>query len=108
MRPFARTSAVAIALLGVVPTGSIAADSWHLMSRHGDCFPIKSLERKFADLGNVSDPDAFAAFVKAKGLHVSSRTISFQGRNAVEVLVPSKELSLVFVTPESCREKETR
>lgn len=108
MRPSARTIPVAIALLGAVPPGAIAADSWHLMSRHGDCFPIKSLDRKFPDLGSVSDPDAFVAFVKAKGFDVSSRTISFQGRKAVEVLVPGKELSLVFVTPESCREKEAR
>lgn len=108
MRPSARARAVAIAFLGVVPPGVIAADSWHLMSRHGDCFPIKSLERKFADLGNVSDPDAFVAFVKAKGFEVSTRTISFRGRKAVEVLVPGKELSLVFVTQEICREKETR
>lgn len=97
-----------MALLGAVPAGVIAADSWHLMSRHGDCFPIKSLERKFADLGNVSDPDAFVAFVKAKGLEVSSRSISLQGRKAVEVLVPGKELSLVFVTPESCKGKDAR
>ena len=108
MHPTARTSAVVIALMGAVPSGVIAADGWHLMSRHGDCFPIKSLERKFADLGNISDPDAFVAFVKAKGFEVSSRTISFQGRTAVEVLVPGKELSLVFVTPESCKEKEAR
>lgn len=108
MRPSARTSIVTIALLGAIPTGVVAADSWHLMSRHGDCFPIRSLERKFADLGNVSDPDAFVAFVKAKGLDVSSRTISLQGRKAVEVLVPGKDLSLVFVTPESCQGKEGR
>lgn len=105
MRHIAYSSAFAIALLCVVSTGALAADTWYVMSRQGDCFPIRCLERKFSELGNISNPEAFVAFVQARGLNVSSRTISLKGGKAVEVLVPAKQLSLVFVTSDTCREK---
>jgi hypothetical protein len=86
----------------LAPEVALAADKWFLLARHGECFPIRSLERKFPDLGNIGDPDSFVRFVRAKGLKVSSKPIQGQAASAVEVLVPEKELSLVFATGEVC------
>ena len=92
----------------LVPESALAADKWFLLARHGECFAIKSLERKFPDLGNVAAPESFMQFVRAKGLKVSSKAMPVQAGSAVEVLVPEKELALVFVTVELCSRVETR
>lgn len=87
---------------------AFAAQRWFLMSRHGDCFPIRSLERKFPDIGNIAEPEAFIRFVRAKGLAVSSKPVPVAAGAAVEVHVPGKELALAFVTAELCRADGTR
>jgi hypothetical protein len=92
----------------LVPEAALGAHKWFLLARHGECFPIRSLERKFPDLGNISDPESFMQFVRAKGLKVSSKAMPGQAGSAVEVLVPEKELALVFVSVELCSRVETR
>jgi hypothetical protein len=84
------------------PAPALAADKWFLLARHGECFPIRSLERKFPDLGNIAEPESFIQFVRAKGLKVTSKPMPVQAGSAVEVLVPEKELALVFATAEFC------
>ena len=86
----------------------LAADKWFLMARHGECSPIRGLERKFPDIGNIAEPESFIRFVRAKGLAVSSRPIPVQAGAAVEVRVPEKELALVFATVELCSKVGTR
>ena len=81
---------------------------WFLQSRHGECSPVRGLARKFADLGPVADPQDFIEFVRAKGLTVSSKALPVQAGAAVQVLVPQKELALVFVTAELCGAAATR
>ncbi len=78
------------------------------MARHGECFPIRSLERKFQDIGSIADPESFIKFVRARALKVSSKPMPVRTGTAVEVLVPGKELALVFVTAELCAGVETR
>lgn len=90
------------------PAAALAGDKWFLLARHGECFPIRSLERKFPDLGNVATPESFIQFVQAKGLKVTSKAMPVQAGSAVEVHVPEKELALVFVTAEFCSRAETR
>ena len=87
---------------------ALAADIWFLLARHGECFPIRSLERKFPDLGNLAEPESFIEFVRAKGLMVSVRPIPARTGSAVQVLVPAKGLALVFVTAELCSKVEVR
>jgi hypothetical protein len=96
--------AIALVIAGVqLPAQpAFAAQRWFLMSRHGDCFPISSLERKFPDIGNIAAPDAFVRFVRAKGLAVSTKPMPVASGAAVEVHVPGKELALAFVTAELC------
>ena len=100
--------AAALAGLQLLSQPAFAGQRWFLMSRHGDCFPIRSLERKFPDIGNIAEPEAFIRFVRAKGLAISSRPMPVPAGAAVEVQVPAKELALAFVTAELCSSVGTR
>lgn len=83
---------------------SFAAAEWFLMSRHGECVEIQSLKRKVPDLGDVRDPSAFIKLMRDKGYQVTVSEISTPTGKAVEVKVPERELSLVFVPPEVCQQ----
>lgn len=104
----AKPFALALTALILIRPGALAAETWQLMSRHGECAPIRSLERKLPDIGAVADPDAFVVFARAKGLAVSAREIGDDGARAVEVLIPARELSLVFVTSATCKNMQER
>lgn len=82
---------------------SQAASDWFLMSRHGECMEISSLKRKVPDLGDVRDPTAFVKLMHDKGYQVVVNEITMPKGKAVEVKVPERELSLIFVTPEVCQ-----
>ena len=83
---------------------SLAASDWFLMSRHGECAEIQSLKRKVQDLGDVRDPSAFIKLMRDKGYQVTVSEITTPIGNVVEVKVPERELSLIFVTPEVCQQ----
>lgn len=95
-------AAVSLAVSSLLPSSALAVDAWFLMDRHGECSPISVLVREFPDMGPIAGPDAFVSFVRANGLDVTSRVVSVQGGSAWEVMVPQKELSLMFVTAEVC------
>jgi len=90
------------------PSDALAAGKWFLLARHGECLSVRSLESKFPDIGLIAEPEAFVTFARAKGLKVTSNAIPVQVGSAVEVLVPERELSLVFVTAEGCAKVEAR
>lgn len=100
--------ACVLAAVQLVPEAALAEGNWFLLARHGECFPIRSLERKFPDLGKVAEPESFIQFVRAKGLKVTSKAIPVQAGSAVEVHVPEKGLALVFATAEFCSKAGTR
>ena len=85
-----------------------AAQNWFLMARHGECSPVSALARTFPDIGAIADPEAFIKFVRAKGLAVTSKPFPVPSGSAMEVLVPEKSLSLVFVTAELCKTPASR
>lgn len=99
---------MALLLVQLSPPSARAADPWFLMARHGECSAIAGLARKFPDIGNVADPEAFVNFVRAKGLKVTSQAVAAPRGSAREVLVPEKELSLLFVTAEFCAKAGSR
>jgi len=76
-----------------------------LMARHGECAEISSLKRRIPDLGEVADPATFVDRMRRSGYQASSSDIAVPGGKAVEVKVPAKELSLLFVTAELCGKK---
>jgi len=84
-----------------------AADGarWMLMARHGECAEIASLKRRIPDLGDVADPLSFVDRMRRSGYQVSSHDIAVAGGQAVEVKVPEKDLSLVFVAAGLCAKK---
>jgi hypothetical protein len=96
-------AALTVAL--VVPEAG-AAEQWFLFGRHGGCFDIDTLKRRLPDLPRVSDPEAFVRYVQSKGLRFTRQAHPVPKGKAVEVVVPDRELSLVFVTAEHCRASE--
>ena len=108
MRTVRRFLALVPAVVQLAPSGALAEEKWFLLARHGECFSVRSLERKFPDIGTIAQPDAFIKFALAKGLKVTSKAIPVQAGSAVEVLVPERELSLVFVTAELCSKVQAR
>ena len=74
------------------------------MSRHGECVELQSLKRKVPDLGEIRDPTAFVKLMREKGHQVIVNEVSISHGKVVEVKVPERELSLIFVTPEVCQQ----
>jgi hypothetical protein len=99
--------ALAALLLGASFATPAAAQTerWMLMARHGECAEIASLKRKIPDLGEVADPAAFVERMRRSGYQVSSADVALAGGRAVEVRVPEKELSLIFVAAGLCGKK---
>lgn len=79
-----------------------ASEQWFLMARHGECAKIESLKRKVPDLGAVADPQSFAALMRKNGYATTINQQPLPKGAAFEVIVPAKELSLVFVTADLC------
>jgi len=96
------TVIVAALIVGLVISEVGAAEQWFLFGRHGGCFDIDTLKRRLPDLPRVSDPDAFVRYVQSKGLRYTRQAHPVPRGKAVEVVVPDRELSLVFVTAEHC------
>jgi hypothetical protein len=90
-------------LLLAAAVASAAADRWMLISRHGDCAEIKAVERKVPDLGAVRDPDSFVKLMRERGHTVFAKEQAAAAGPMVDVRIPDKALSLIFVTAEMCR-----
>jgi len=99
---------LATILLGGISSVAASGPRWFLMARHGECVEIESLRRKVPDLADVHDPYAFAEFMRQKGHVVTTDDMPEAKGRAVEVTVPEKELFLVFVTSDICRNSQTR
>jgi hypothetical protein len=85
------------------------SEKWFLISRHGECVEIKSLQRKIPDIGNIEDPQSFIMFMERKGHKVIAKDLYASERKelhgiAFQVSIPEKELSLMFVKGSMCKE----
>jgi len=89
-----------------VAAPAAAQERWMLMARHGECTEIATLERRIPGLGSVASPAAFAERMRRDGLQVISEPLADTGGKAVQVKVPEKNLSLVFVMQELCSRKQ--
>jgi hypothetical protein len=85
-----------------------AAESWFLMSRHGECARIDSLARRIPDLGAVADPQSFVETMRRKGYTATVVEHALPKGSAFEVRVPERELSLLFVTADVCASSGAR
>lgn len=93
-------------LILVAPFSHAYSDSekWLLMSRHGECTEISVLERKVADIDGIDSPATFIRVMRRRGYDVTERTMPEVGGDAVQVDVPEKGLSLLFVKASLCPE----
>lgn len=107
-KPMRHSIGLYAAILGTMLPGGIVSvaasgQQWLLMARHGECMEIARLRRKVPELGDVDDPYSFVKLMQKKGHTVTSTEMMKTKGKAVEVKVPERELSLVFVTPELCQ-----
>ena len=101
------TAIVVAFAAGLIGSAVGATDHWFLLARHGGCFDINTLKRRLSDLPRLTDPDAFVRYVQSKGLHFTRQVHPVPRGKAVEIVVPDRELSLLFVTAELCSVAET-
>jgi hypothetical protein len=84
------------------------SEEWFLLARHGECAKVEILKRKIPNLGEINDPHEFAALMRKSGYKVTITQNPLPNGRAYEVLVPEKELSLMFVTRELCSGSDAR
>jgi len=94
--------------LGCICPVAVSGQQWFLVARHGECVEIEKLRRKVPDLDEINDPYSFVKFMRQKGRMVTSSEMMETRGKAVEVKVPEKNLSLIFVTPELCQKPGVR
>ena len=79
-------------------------ERWFLMSRHGECMEIKSLQRKIPDIDDVKDPKTFSTFMERKGYKVITNQQNEVKGKVFFVNVPEIELYLIFAMESICKE----
>ena len=91
-------------LILFMPFSHAYSDSgkWLLMSRHGECSEIGVLKRKVSDIDGINNPTDFIRLMRQRGYDVIERTMPDVGGDAMQVDVPEKGLSLLFVRAILC------
>ena len=84
-------------------TSAAESSDWYLISRQCQCTEIKVLERKVPDLGDVGSPETFVNIMKERGYDVAVNEMHELNGNAVQVNVPAKGLSVIFVKKLFCK-----
>ena len=99
---------VLFAVLSGAPAQGDNPENWFLMSRHGECAKIESLQKKIPELGKLNNPDDFLKLMKKQGLEVEVINLQETGGQAVEISVPARGLYLIFVKEVLCRNETTK
>ncbi len=99
---------VLFAVLSGAPAQGDSQENWFLMSRHGECAKIESLQRKVPELGKINNPDDFLKLIKKQGHEVEVKNLQEAGGNAIEISVPDKGLYLIFVKEVLCRNETNK
>ena len=73
-------------------------EKWFLLSRHGECAEIATLQRKVSDLPELEDPVSFSRFMRARGHTVIEQPLELSGVGAIQIEVVELSLNLIFVT----------
>lgn len=92
-----------IALLAAGLATAVHAEDWSLVGRHGECAPLRVLQRKLPDLPDVRSPEALAAYLDARRLRYSRRTVSIGRAQAVEFEVAEVGLAVLLAPESACR-----
>jgi len=87
---------------------AMAVERWFLLARHGECADVSTLKRRVPELGEINDPQAFAALMRGQGYEVTAAPVEVPSGKAFEIKVPQKALALMFVTAELCSGNQAR
>ena len=79
-----------------------ATPDWMLMSRHGECVEISSLEQKLPNLPNIYGPESLVEFFDSEGYFVDSKELRGSAGRAYEISVSDLLLSLMMVRETLC------
>ena len=104
---FIHTASILLLLAPTILLSTVSANNsgkWFLMSRHGECVEISSLQRKIPDIGNIQDPQSFIKFMAEKGHEVAANELTELHGKALQVNIPEKGLSLIFAKGSICKE----
>lgn len=102
LKIIAKLALIIFVILSATPPAE--SSEWFLVSRHGECAEIKVLEKKIPDLSGVDSPATFIKVVQDRGYEVKMNEIRELNGNAVQVDVPAKGLSVMFVRKIMCKE----
>lgn len=75
---------------------------WLLMSGHGECVGIGSLDRKIPDFPAISDPLSLIEFLESDGYFVDSKKLPGSAGRAYAINVSDLSLNLVIVRESLC------
>jgi len=99
-------------LMGLVGTAVFAEspkpvegwmDPWMVATGMGGCAGVTTVPGEVSDLSPWFGPEDFVNQLRAKDLQVSTVTAQVQGRYVVKVLVPTRNVNVVFVPRSLCR-----
>ena len=96
-----------IGALVLVPTLGIAADppprGWMLAAPNGGCTDLSLLRTKTRDLAKWSSPEELVNTLRARDETVSTLTAKVEPGYVVKVVVPGRDIDVVFVPFAVCR-----
>lgn len=99
-----------IGLIGAVmlaPTLSMAADlsprAWMLAAPDGGCTDLSVIHQKTRDLAKWSSPEELVNTLRARDENVSTLTAKVEPGYVVKVVVPGRDIDVVFVPFSVCR-----
>ncbi len=95
------TGLVAIFAFAATASGK-SLEKWFLMSRHGECAQIATLQRKVSDLPAIEDPVSFSRYMRARGYTVIEQDLELPGVGAIQIEVVELSLNPIFVTEPVC------
>ncbi len=81
----------------------LADDTWHLMSRQGECVALAHLKRKLPEIGDAATPASLTARLRQSGQAVYTADLPGAPGQAVEVRLPGRGLSFLLATDARCQ-----
>jgi hypothetical protein len=96
-----------VAALVLVPTLAMAADlsprAWMLAAPDGGCTDLSVIRQKTRDLARWNSPEELVNTLRARDENVSTLTAKVESGYVVKVVVPGRDIDVVFVPFTVCR-----
>jgi hypothetical protein len=93
--------------LVLAPTLGTAVDTnqlvWMLAAPDGGCMDLSAIQKKTHDLLAWNSPEEFVNHLRARNENVSTLTAKVEPGYLVKVVVPGRDIDVVFVLFQVCR-----